>query len=180
MPPAYNSLMACVCAYVYNILCVCVCVSLAQIALLPLLLAVTARLILLDGGQCQDQGSNGGGGLRFPNLFGGLNNPFSLSNLFRQQRQNPNQQVPLPPPPPSPITFSSNPQFSLVGGQLSPVGGGGPNNFLQVPPLAFQQQLQPQPGQGQPFNAFNHNAQGKLFSFFSFLFKKEERKFGGI
>jgi hypothetical protein len=125
-------------------------------------LAATVRLILLDGSQCQDQTVGGGGGLRFPNLFGGLNNPFSLSNLFRQQRQNQNP-VPLPPPPPSPPAFSSNPQFSLVGGQLSPGGGGGPNNFLQVPPLAFQQQQQPpQPGQGQPFNAFvAPNAQGK-------------------
>lgn len=132
MPPAYNSA-----SRVYFV---------SQIAVL--VSSVAVGLILLDGGQCQDQ--TGGGGLRFPNLFGGLNNPFSLSNLFRQQRQ-PQNQV----PPPSPA-FSSNPQFSLVGGQLSPVGGG-PNNFLQVPPLTFQQ-----PGQGQPFNSFVPNPQGKL------------------
>ncbi|KAK4020828.1 hypothetical protein OUZ56_002773 [Daphnia magna] len=114
-----------------------------------LLFYVALGLILLDGSQCQEQT---GGGLRFPNLFGGLNNPFSLSNLFRQQRQ-PQNQVP-PPPPPSPA-FSSNPQFSLVGGgQLSPVGAG-PNHFLQVPPPVFQQ-----PPPGQPFNAFVPNAQG--------------------
>ena len=116
-----------------------------QVAAL-LFATLMARLFLLDVSQCQEQ-TGGGGGLRFPNLFGGLNNPFSLSNLFRQQRQPPNQ---VPPPP-------QNSQFALIGGQLSPVAGGnngqGPNNFLQAPPPAFQQQTGQQPSS---FNAFAH------------------------
>ena len=117
-----------------------------QVAAL-LFATLMARLFLLDVSQCQEQTGGGGGGLRFPNLFGGLNNPFSLSNLFRQQRQPPNQ---VPPPP-------QNSQFALIGGQLSPVAGGnngqGPNNFLQAPPPAFQQQTGQQPSS---FNAFAH------------------------
>ncbi len=152
-------------------------VSFHLLQVAALLFALMAPLFLLDVSRCQEQT---GGGLRFPNLFGGLNNPFSLSNLFRQQRQPPNQ-APLPPPLPS-----QNSQFALIGGQLSPVGGGngqqhqGPNHFLQAPPPAFQQPTGQQPVPSS-FNAFAppNTQQGTYLHYrrrFPFLKVKEIKK----
>lgn len=114
-----------------------------------------ALVLLLDKGQCQDQLP----ALRFPNLFAGLSNPFSLGNIFRQQRQpQQQQQAPTNPQP----LFSIGQQQQQQ--QLSP-GQANPNNFLQVPPPALQQQ---QPQQPPPFNAFvpNTGTNGEAAGFF--------------
>ena len=91
---------------------------------------------------CQAQES---GGLRFPNIFGrpNGNNPFSLSNLFRNQR--PNRGPPplgvdsadftrgLAPPAGVGVPVLANGLQPFASGQLSP------GAFLQAPPPAFQQ-----------------------------------------
>lgn len=102
------------------------------------LAALLAAAFQLDVGQAQQES---GGGLRFPNLFAGLgggNNPFSLSNLFRQARpqQQPSAPVGFVPGvagPPQQQPFPGAQQLSPVVAQQS-----GPTPFLQAPPLAFQ------------------------------------------
>lgn len=93
---------------------------------MALIIAMAFQLAAIEAQQ------EGGGGLRFPNLFAGLgggNNPFSLSNLFRQGRPAQQQQPagpPFPGAPPQPLS-------PIVVAQQP-----GPNPFLQAPPPAFQ------------------------------------------
>jgi hypothetical protein len=111
--------------------------------LVVVLLMEMQLLRMLDVCQAQETG-----GLRFPNIFGrpNGNNPFSLSNLFRNQRPNRG-----PPPPPlgvdsADFTRGLAPPNAGVGvpvlaNGLQPFASGqlSPGAFLQAPPPAFQQ-----------------------------------------
>ena len=127
---------------------------------------VAALLVMwmhLDAGQCQEQvqqAQQQQAGLRFPNLFG-LNNAFSLSNIFRPQK--PNLALATGPRPPRPPPFHQQQQ------QLSPAG---PNPFLRVPPptaVALPPPLPPSPPSA-PFPSLFQHSQGSVTLFIFDLF----------
>ena len=144
-------------------------------------------MLLLDVCQCQEStigGVGGGGGLRFPNIFG-LNNPFSLSNIFRNQRQ-PNR-------PAIEGTHQQQQQQQQLGGvqqftlgasgQLSPPVAG-LNAFLKAPPPAPSLGPQPPP-QPQPISIINptispisplHSGECVCSSFFNLLNSVQQRQ----